>query len=72
MTMPKTTETRCRDGTRHAQQASNVKDRLPDDMKRHAEVASEKGASSWLPVLPIGEHGFHQSYIKANPGMLYV
>ncbi len=45
--------------TRHAQQASNVKDQLPEDMKRHAEVVSEKGASSWLAVLPIGEHGFH-------------
>jgi len=52
-------EVRTMNRTRHAQQASNVKDRLPDDLKRQAEVASEKGASSWLSVLPIGEHGFH-------------
>ena len=45
--------------TGHAEQASNVKDQLPDDRKRHAELASEKCASSWLAVLPIGEHGFH-------------
>ena len=45
--------------TRQAQQASNLKDQLPDVLKRHAELASEKGASSWLAVLPIEEHGFH-------------
>ena len=45
--------------TRHAQQACTVKDQLPDNLKRHAELASEKGASSWLSVLPIAEHGFY-------------
>ena len=52
-------EVRTMNRTTLAQQASNVKDQLPDNMKRHAELASEKGASSWLAVLPIGEHGFH-------------
>ncbi len=40
----------------HAQQANDVKDKLPSDLKRHADLASEKGASSWLSVLPIGMH----------------
>ena len=52
-------EVRTMNCTRHAQQASNIKDQLPDDLKCHAELGSEKGASSWLAVLPIGEHGFH-------------
>ena len=45
--------------TRQAQQACTVKDQLPDNLKRNAEQASEKGASSWLSVLPIAEHGFY-------------
>ena len=45
--------------TRQAQQACTVKDQLPDNLKRHAVLASEKGASSWLSVLPIAEHGFY-------------
>ena len=45
--------------TRHMQQASNVKDQLPESLKCHADLESEKGASSWLSVLPIGEYGFH-------------
>ena len=44
---------------RQAQQANNVKDQLPESLKRQADLASEKGASSWLSVLPIGEHGFY-------------
>ena len=35
------------------------KDLLPDDLKCHAELASERGASSWIAVLPIEEHRFH-------------
>ncbi len=42
----------------HAQQANDVKDKLPSYLKRHADLASEKGASSWLSVIPIGTHGF--------------
>ena len=30
-------------------------------MKRCVELASEKGASNWLSVLPAEEHGFHLS-----------
>ena len=45
--------------TRHMQQASHVKDQLPESLKHHADLASEKGTSSWLSVLPIGEYGFH-------------
>ena len=31
---------------------------LPDDLRRIVQLSSEKGASSWLSVLPIQEHGF--------------
>ena len=30
-------------------------------MKQCVELASEKGASNWLSVLPVEEHGFHLS-----------
>ena len=38
---------------------ANIKDQLPNDLKRILELASEKGASLWLAVLPIKKHGFH-------------
>ncbi len=46
---------------RHAQHAKMVKDHLylPSDLKYHAKLASEKGASPWLSVIPTNEHGFH-------------
>ena len=31
---------------------------LPDDLKRCVHLAQEKGASSWLTVRPLQEHGF--------------
>ena len=31
---------------------------LPAKQKRSVEIASEKGASSWLNALPIARHGF--------------
>ena len=37
--------------TRHMQQASHVKDQLPESLKRHADLASEKGAS-FMAVSP--------------------
>ncbi len=59
---PETTATAKRDvralnHVEHAQQAKDVKDQLPSDLKRHADLA-KKRASSWLSVLPIGTHGF--------------
>ena len=32
---------------------------LPDDTKRMDNLAAEKGASNWLAVLPVDEHGFY-------------
>ena len=32
---------------------------LPDDTKRMVNLAAEKGASNWLVVLPVDEHGFY-------------
>ena len=36
----------------------DLRPRLDDDLKRAIELASEKGASSWLTALPVTEHGF--------------
>ena len=32
---------------------------LPDDIKRMVNLAAGKGASNWLSVLPVAEHGFY-------------
>ena len=39
---------------------------LPEDTKRMANLAAEKGASNWLAVLPVDEHGFylHQTAVR--------
>ena len=38
--------------------AATVKARLPLHLQHAAELASEKGASSWVTTLPIEEYGF--------------
>ena len=38
--------------------SSKIEANLDPDTKRAATQAKEKGASSWLTVLPIEEHGF--------------
>ena len=44
----------------NSQLSSTLYDILPDhSLRRCLEVASEKGASSWLTTIPIAEHGFH-------------
>ena len=43
--------------SRHQRQASELMSLLPD-LRRIVQLSSEKGASSWLSVLPIEEHGF--------------
>ena len=40
------------------QLAIDLKQNLPDSLKRAMDLASEKGASSWLTTLPIEEYGF--------------
>ena len=45
---------------RKAQQASNINDQLPpSQLKRSVNLATAKGSSSWLSVLPLEEHGFY-------------
>ena len=44
---------------RITQQANNVLNRLTPELKRCVELAQEKGASSWLSVLPLEEYGFY-------------
>ena len=38
--------------------AAEIGDQLPSTMNKAVELAQEKGASAWLTVLPIVEHGF--------------
>ena len=40
------------------QQAATLKEKLPDSLKKAMDLASEKGASSWLTTLPIEECRF--------------
>ena len=38
--------------------ATELNQLLPDTLQRAMDLASEKGASSWLTALPLSEHGF--------------
>ena len=38
--------------------ANELKELLPNTLQRAMDLASEKGASSWLTALPLSEHGF--------------
>ena len=40
------------------QALENLKSDLPEVLKRSVELASERGASSWLSALPISDFGF--------------
>ena len=46
--------------------AAKLKARLPQHLQRAAELASEKGAYSWLTALPVAAHGFalHKSAFR--------
>jgi hypothetical protein len=41
------------------ERAQMVYDKLTPEMKRSVDLSKEKGSSSWLSALPIGDHGFH-------------
>ena len=43
---------------RSSQAARDLTERLPTGLQRSVTLASEKGSSTWLPVLPLSEHGF--------------
>ena len=40
------------------QDAAELQERLPNDMRRDLKIPSKKGASSWLSTLPVAEHSF--------------
>ena len=44
--------------TKLEQEASDVHLKIPQEMKRNMTMVQEKGASSWLMVLPIAEYDF--------------
>ena len=61
VTMEQTAINRKIKAQRHQQQqkeAASLREKLPQDMKRVMDFCSEKGASSWLGVIPLEEHGF--------------
>ena len=39
--------------------AADVYSKLPPLLKRNVDLAKERGASSWLSVLPLSNQGFH-------------
>ena len=39
-------------------EADELYDHLPDSMQKAVDLAREKGASTWLTVLPLANHGF--------------
>ena len=42
-----------------AEEAAQLRENLPTDLQKAMDLGSEKGASSWLGVLPLSEHGFN-------------
>ena len=51
---------------RQEEAAAELKTRLPQHLQRAAELASEKGAYSWVTALPVAAHGFalHKSAFR--------
>ena len=45
--------------SRQSQHADSIKHLLSPQLQRQVDLAKEKGASSWLSVLPLDDHGFH-------------
>ena len=43
---------------KHSRAAGDLLEHLPDNLQRSVKLASEKGSSTWLTVLPLSEHGF--------------
>ena len=56
-----------------AQQAETVYGHLSPQLKRRVDLAKEKGASSWLSVLPLDDHGFslHKGAFKDAISLRY-
>ena len=51
---------------------SSVLKHLPNDLKYAVPLAQEKGASSWLTVIPMKEHGFlHKSAFRDTLALRY-
>jgi hypothetical protein len=51
-------EVRQKRNLKKKKEAEDMKLKLPQHMKRNIIMAQEKGASSWLNVIPLKEHGF--------------
>ena len=43
---------------RNQEEAENIYQQLPDGLQKAVDLAKVKGASTWLTVLPLTEHGF--------------
>ena len=58
---------------RENEMAKTVIEELPDTLQRSVHLAQEKGASSWLTVRPLQQHGFtlHKSAFYDAVGLRY-
>ena len=61
---------------KHAKQkehAKNIQHNLPAALKRSMELSQEKGASTWLTMLPINKHGFvlHKAAFRDSLSLRY-
>ena len=54
-------------------EADDLYNQLPDSLQRAVALAREKGASTWLTVLPLTEHGFtlHKAAFRDALAMRY-
>lgn len=50
--------TRRKNRERSVREADDLYSQLPDSLQRAVDLASERGASTWLTVLPLTDHGF--------------
>ena len=62
-----------RNKDRSIEEADILYSHLPDQLQRAVDLAKEKGASTWLTVLPLTEHGFslHRSAFQDALALRY-
>ena len=62
-----------RNKDRSIEEADILYSHLPDQLQRAVDLAKEKGASTWLTVLPVTEHGFslHRSTFQDALALQY-
>ena len=58
---------------RQEEEAASIHQQLPDGLQKAVELSKTKGASTWLTVLPLSEHGFtlHKSAFQDALALRY-